>query len=433
MKMYDIILKKRFGSELSGEEINYFITGYNAGKIPDYQAAALCMAICFRGMTESETATMTMAMAESGDRLELNGFYDISVDKHSTGGVGDKTSLIVCPIAAALGCKVAKMSGRGLGHTGGTIDKLESIPGFRTALTQDEFLSQVDRIGIAVAGQTKDLAPADKKLYALRDVTATVDSIPLITASIMSKKIASGAKNLILDVKCGSGAFMKTYQQSRTLAESMVKIGKACGRNTVAVLTDMDTPLGSAVGNSLEVIEAAQVLKGEKKGDLYEVCVALATEMIIPIKKINAGAAKRLVIESISDGSAYQKLLEWISAQGGDTAYIENPELFLKSSVISPVFSKEEGYLSSMDTQMIGSTAVLLGAGRTKMGDRIDSSAGIIIEKKTGDYVKRGDVLAYLHTDNDSAIRNAAEQYISSLRFSDVKPHNRTLIYDIIR
>lgn len=433
MKMYDIILKKRFGSELSGEEINYFITGYNAGKIPDYQAAALCMAICFRGMTESETATMTMAMAESGDRLELNGFYDRSVDKHSTGGVGDKTSLIVCPIAAALGCKVAKMSGRGLGHTGGTIDKLESIPGFRTALAQDEFLSQVDRIGIAVAGQTKDLAPADKKLYALRDVTATVDSIPLITASIMSKKIASGAKNLILDVKCGSGAFMKTYQQSRALAESMVKIGKACGRNTVAVLTDMDTPLGSAVGNSLEVIEAAQVLKGEKKGDLYEVCVALATEMIIPIKKINAGAAKRLVIESISDGSAYQKLLEWISAQGGDTAYIENPELFLKSSVISPVFSKEEGYLSSMDTQMIGSTAVLLGAGRTKMGDRIDSSAGIIIEKKTGDYVKRGDVLAYLHTDNDSAIRNAAEQYISSLRFSDVKPHNRALIYDIIR
>ena len=433
MTMYDIIMKKRRGMELSDEEIAFFISGYVSGSIPDYQASALCMAICFQGMSDREIATLTDVMAKSGDMMDLSAFGNLSVDKHSTGGVGDKTSLIVCPIVASLGGKVAKMSGRGLGHTGGTIDKLESVPGLTTSLSDERFLSQAKDIGIVIAGQTKNLAPADKKLYALRDVTATVDSIPLITASIMSKKLAGGAKNLVLDVKTGSGAFMKSYDDALCLARCMVNIGKSCGRNTTAVLTDMDRPLGRAVGNTLEVIEAIEVLQGKRKDDLYEVCITLATEMIILLKNISRSEARTMAEESIADGSAFAKMKEWIAAQGGDIQYIEDTSKFPKASRVIPVISDKDGYISLMNTEAIGSVAVTLGAGRTKIGDEIDYSAGIIIEKKTGDYVKQGDTIAYLYTNYNTESESLTEAYISALCISDTPVAHSKLIYEIIR
>lgn len=433
MKMYDIIKNKRDGCELSEDEIAYFVSGYTSGRIADYQASALCMAICLKGMSDRETAILTDWIAKSGESLDLSHFGNLSVDKHSTGGVGDKTSLAVCPIVASLGGKVAKLSGRGLGHTGGTIDKLESIPHFETSLSDESFLSQVKRIGIAIAGQTKDICPADKKLYSLRDVTATVDSIPLITSSIMSKKLAGGAKNVVLDVKVGSGAFMKSRDEAYSLAEKMVRIGKSCGRNTTAVLSDMDHPLGRAVGNSLEVIEAIETLKGTIKNDFYDLCVALATEMIILLKNIPYLEAKSRVEESIENGSAYLKMKEWIVAQGGDVSYIENPDLFERASCVIPVISEEEGYLSAMNTELIGSCASYLGAGRRKITDEIDHSAGIIIEKKNSDYVKKGDTLAYLHTNSADLIEPAKVKYLSALRFCDTPPTKSKLIIDIIR
>ena len=436
MRMYDIIMKKRDGLTLTKDEIEYFVNGYVRGEIPDYQASALCMAIWFRGMSDDETAALTYAMAQSGDTLDLSRFGTLSVDKHSTGGVGDKTTLVVAPVAACLGAKVAKMSGRGLGHTGGTVDKLESIPGFRVVMPRDDFMRQVENIGVAVIGQSGNLTPADKSLYALRDVTATVDSIPLITSSIMSKKLAAGSHNIVLDVKAGSGAFMKTPDSARELARKMVAIGKACGRNIAALITDMNRPLGAAVGNILEVVEAVRVLRGEEKGELYDVCAALATEMLSLAKDIPHNSARKLVIEAIDSGAAYAKMKEWIAAQGGDVRYIENPDLFLKDfkpAFAVPVLSPLNGYISAMDSEKIGSAAVILGAGRSRKDEEIDYSAGIMICAKTGDKVQKGQVLATLYTNRKEAAKPAARQYSDALTFGAAPPKKEKLIYDIIR
>lgn len=433
MKMYDIIQKKKKGQALSDHEIEFFIKGYTDGSIPDYQASALLMAICFMGMTDEETVTLTNAMADSGDRVDLSCFGNLSADKHSTGGVGDKTSLIVAPIVASLGGKVTKMSGRGLGHTGGTVDKLESIPGYRVNLTPEEFLSQVEKVGMAVVGQSGNLTPADKKLYALRDVTATVDNIPLITSSIMSKKLAAGSHNIVLDVKVGSGAFMKTPDEATELAQKMVKIGKDCNRNMAALITNMGIPLGNNVGNSLEVIEAIRVLKGELKNDLYEVCVALATTMVELIFSLQRNEAEQKVKTAIESGNAFRKMKEWIKAQGGNADYIENTDLFEQSKYSLTVKSVKEGYISSMNVEKIGMTAVTLGAGRRVATDTIDYSAGIIIHKKTGEYVKENQDLCTLYSNNESSLKEAEKQYLEAVIINSERPETNPLIYDIIQ
>ena len=436
MRMYDIILKKRNGERLSDEEIGFFIDGYTRGEIPDYQASALCMAICLRGMDDDEIAALTYSMARSGDMLDLSRFGELSSDKHSTGGVGDKTSLIVGPIAAALGAKVTKMSGRGLGHTGGTVDKLESIPGMRMTISREEFLDQCDKVGLAIIGQSGNMTPADKKLYALRDVTATVDSIPLITSSIMSKKLAAGSHNIVLDVKTGSGAFMKTYEDSKKLAESMVKIGKLCGRNMAALITDMDRPLGYAVGNSLEIIEAVEVLKGERKGDLYEVCIALATEMVMLFKGITHEEAQAQAVGAIESGAAFSKMKEWIAAQGGDVSCLDDTRRFADVHPVSqivPILSPTDGYITSMDAAEIGTVAMILGAGRSTKEESIDYGAGLTIEAKTGDRVEKGMTLGYLYTNREDAVKPAEERYLAALTFGSEAPQKTELIQGIVR
>ena len=433
MRIYDIILKKRNGGILTRDEIDYFIKGYVDGTIPDYQASALCMAVFFRGMADDETAALTDSMARSGDMLDLSRFGDLTVDKHSTGGVGDKTTLIVAPIVASLGGKVAKMSGRGLGHTGGTIDKLESIPGMRVSMDREDFLRQVEKIGIAVISQSGNLTPADKKLYALRDVTATVDSIPLITSSVMSKKIAAGSRSIVLDVKAGSGAFMKTPDDARILARNMVAIGKACGRKMSALITDMSRPLGEAVGNTLEVVEAVRVLRGESKGDLYDVCVSLAAEMTMLFSGLAHEEAKKRVVGSVESGNAFRKMQEWISAQGGDSEWLENAKYGDGAALAVPVLSPADGYITSMDTEAIGSAAVILGAGRSKKEDAVDYGAGIIVGKKTGDAVEKGQVIATLYTNNESAIEPATRRYLDALTIGPEPPEKIGLIFDIIR
>ncbi len=432
MRMYDIIHKKRDGGELTEREIAFFVDGYTKGDIPDYQASALLMAIYFRGMTEAETAILTDRMAHSGDTADLSRFGALSVDKHSTGGVGDKTSLIVAPIVASLGGKVTKMSGRGLGHTGGTVDKLESIPGYRTSLSTEEFLNIVDKVGMAIIGQSGNFAAADKKLYALRDVTATVDSIPLITASIMSKKLAAGSHSIVLDVKVGSGAFMKTPENAEALARNMVEIGNRCGRKTAALITDMDTPLGNAVGNALEIIEAVEVISGNKKGDLYEVCVALATEMVSLCLGVSFDKAKTDVINAIESGKAFQKMQEWVAAQGGDSSYLTDTSRFNKPRFSLGVKAPRDGYIFAMDGEGIGTAAVILGAGRAKKEDEIDHSAGIILSRKTGEFVKAGDTLCTLYTNNETSLAPACEQYLSSLTIGDEKPKAKPLIYKTV-
>lgn len=433
MRMYDILHKKRDGLPLSDEEIAWFVAGYTAGDIPDYQASALLMAIFLRGMTETETAALTMAMARSGDTVDLSAFGDRSVDKHSTGGVGDKTTLIVAPIVAACGGKVTKMSGRGLGHTGGTVDKLEAIPGYMTTLAPAAFLRQVQEVGVAVIGQSGNLAPADKKLYALRDVTATVDSIPLITASIMSKKLAAGSKNIVLDVKVGSGAFMKTSADARELAAEMVKIGKACGRNTAALITDMDTPLGNAVGNILEVKEAIAVLRGECDGALREVCEALATEMLVLFSGMTPADAKKRVKETVDSGAAFAKLREWIKAQGGDVRCIDDPARFACAPYSMAVKCTADGFVTAMNAEEIGAVASVLGAGRAVKTDTIDPTAGILLVKKTGDRVTVGDTLCTLYTSKREALAPAAARYAAAIAVGDAPPETKPLIYDIVR
>ncbi len=433
MRMYDIIHKKRNGGELSEKEIKFFVNGYTDGSIPDYQASALCMAIYFRGMNADETAALTLAMADSGDRIDLSGIDGFTVDKHSTGGVGDKTSLIVAPIVAANGGKVAKMSGRGLGHTGGTVDKLESIPGFRTSLTPDEFIKQVNDIGLCIVGQTGELAPADKKLYALRDVTATVESIPLIASSIMSKKLAAGSQGIVLDVKTGSGAFMKTVEDSERLAEEMVSIGNAAGRKVTALITDMDIPLGAFVGNSLEVIEAIKTLKGEGEKNLTEVCLSLAAQMLCMVTGRDDMVCRKMAKKSIEDGSALNKLREMITAQGGNADVIDNSGAFKQPKFNVDIISERDGYISRMDAERVGIASVILGAGREKKEDPIDPSAGIILKKKTGDSVSKGDVLATFYTDDETRIDVAKREFLDALIFGNEKPSKQKLIYKIIK
>lgn len=429
MRAVDIIQKKKEGGELTAGEIKFFIDGFTAGEIPEYQMSALAMAICFVGMTDREVADLTDAMMRSGDVLDLSAFGDKSVDKHSTGGVGDKTSLVIAPIVATLGGVVAKMSGRGLGHTGGTVDKLESIAGFKTALSGDEFMAQAKKVGVVITGQSGTLAPADKKLYALRDVTSTIDSIPLIASSIMSKKLAAGSHSIVLDVKVGSGAFMKDMESAKALAEEMVKIGKSCGRRVRALITNMDVPLGRAVGNSLEVMEAAGVLKDEVGGDLKEVCVALASNMVSMVNLIPYEEAKTRVLDAIDSGRAFDKMKEWVAAQGGDASYLDDFDLFPKAKVVYELKSDSTGYISKIDAEKIGVASSLLGAGRTKAGDPIDYSAGIEILAKTGDRVARGETIARFHTSSEALVAAAAEKYLSALSYSENAPEPEKLIY----
>lgn len=402
MRMVDIIEKKRDGGSISKEEINFFVKGYVNGDIPDYQASALCMAIVWRGMEDQEIANLTDSMMHSGDTIDLSAISGLKVDKHSTGGVGDKTSLVLGPLVAACGGKVAKMSGRGLGHTGGTLDKMESVPGMRIGLSDEEFINQVNTIGLAIMGQTAHLDPADKKLYALRDVTGTVESIPLIASSIMSKKLASGSDCILLDVKFGSGAFMKTLERAKELAETMVEIGKALGRDTRAILTDMDQPLGLAVGNSLEVKEAIKTLNGEGPKDLVDLVTEAGAIMLEQSKLVatHEEGVKRIK-QAIEDRSGYKKLIELFKAQGGDETYIEDPSKFPVASYAIEVRAEKEGYIKRIDSLAIGVSAMKLGAGRETMDDAIDMSAGIMLGKKVGDKVSCGDILATAYTNKE--------------------------------
>lgn len=432
MRMYDIIKKKRDGGELSTAEIEFFIKGYVDGSIPDYQASALCMAIFYSGMTERETADLTLSMSQSGDTVDLSLFGNMTADKHSTGGVGDKTTLIVAPLAASLGCVMAKMSGRGLGHTGGTIDKLESIEGFNTELSTDEFFETVKKTALAVVGQTGNLTPADKKLYALRDVTATVDSLPLIASSIMSKKLAAGAHTIVLDVKCGSGAFMKTPEDAEALASEMVKIGKICGRNTSAVITNMDIPLGHNIGNALEVKEAIEVLTGNGPDDLKTVCLSLASQIVSLSKGIEKCEADKLTLDALQSGKAFEKFKEWICAQGGNSEWIDNPRLFPVASYEYEVKATADGFISHMDAEKIGICAVILGAGRETKTDTIDMSAGIVLKKKTGDKIAVGDTIAILHTNKEPVLTTAKEHFLNAITITDNKPNVLPLIYKIV-
>ena len=432
MRMYDIIYKKRLGDALTKEEIDFAVSGFVSGDVPDYQMSALAMAICFNGMSANETFYLTDAMMRSGDIVNLERFDGLCVDKHSTGGVGDKTTLIVAPIVACLGARVAKMSGRGLGHTGGTVDKLEALDGYRTSLSSEEFLEQVERVGIAVTGQSGNLVPADKKLYALRDVTATVDSIPLIASSIMSKKLASGAHSIVLDVKCGSGAFMKNEDDATSLAKAMVEIGESFGRNVRALITDMSVPLGSFVGNSLEVYEAIQVLSGKGEKALSEICIALASNMISMALEINIDEATKMVENAISSGLALAKFKEWIGAQGGDTSKIDDPVSLLGAKYKLEYKSRGDGFIYEIDAEGVGIASMLLGAGRAKKDDIIDPLAGIELRVSYGDYVKKGDTLALLYSSDASLFESACERLDASFKLSDEKPSEKALIKKII-
>ncbi len=429
MRMYDILAKKRDGGILTDEEIQFFIDGYVSGAIPDYQASALLMAIFLKGMTPHGTAALTRSMAQSGDMVDLSSIDGIKVDKHSTGGVGDKTTLIVAPVVASLGVRVAKMSGRGLGHTGGTVDKLESIPGFRTTLDREAFFDVVRRVGVSVIGQSGNLAPADKKLYALRDVTATVNSIPLIASSIMSKKIAAGSDRILLDVKTGSGAFMKTLEDSIALAKEMVSIGEHVGRRTVALITDMDRPLGCAIGNALEVCEACETLQGRGPADLTEVCIELAANMLWLAEKGELAQCRSLAKQQIANGEAFAKLKEMVQAQGGDTSVLDDPSRFDRSNVCYEVLAQREGFLYAMDTERCGIASMELGAGREKKEDPIDYSAGIVLRKKVGDFVRKGEVLASFYSSEESKCRTAEQTFTQALSIQDARPKQTALIY----
>lgn len=433
MRMYDIIDNKKHGKELSFDEIKFFVDGFTDGSVPDYQASALLMAICLKGMSDSEISNLTLCMAQSGDMNDMSKIDGVSCDKHSTGGVGDKTSLIVAPIAAVCGLKVAKMSGRGLGHTGGTVDKLESIPGYNTAMASDSFFKQVNKIGISLIGQTGNLAPADKKLYALRDVTATVDDRALISASIMSKKLAAGDKNIVLDVKCGSGAFMKNEKDAAALAKTMVGIGKSCGRNIIAVITNMDEPLGRNVGNALEVIEAVDVLRGNGDKSLRELSVYLAANMLSLSFRRDIDECIIEATNALDSGRAFDKFRELVEAQGGDVDYINDTSLFKKDKCVRDILSLCDGYIFSADTGKIGEAAVILGAGREKKDDKIDMAAGIVLRKKTGERVNKGDALATLYTSCEARADSAEKLYLNSIKIADNPPEKKKLIYGTIK
>ena len=433
MRMVDIIEKKRDGGKLTKEEIEFFVNGYVRGDIPDYQASALLMAIYFRHMDYDETLNLTLAMENSGDKLDLSGINGIKVDKHSTGGVGDKTSLVLAPMVAALGGKVAKMSGRGLGHTGGTIDKLESIPGFNTSLSEEAFVKQVNDIGIAITRQTGNLAPADKKIYALRDVTATVENISLIASSIMSKKLAAGADAILLDVKTGSGAFMKEESDAMQLAKEMVEIGKSAGRKMTAVITNMDEPLGMAVGNILEVKEAIDTLKGNGPDDFVELIETLASHMLIlggAAKDFDEGLMR--VRESIQSGKALDKFKQFVAAQGGDTKYIDHLELFEQADIIEEIRSEQDGFVGSIDAQEMGICSLILGGGRETKESVIDPTVGLVFSKKVADPVKKGDVLATIYGNDEEKVKQAVLHFKENYHIIEEKPTKPIMIREVL-
>lgn len=419
MRMVDLILKKKRGEALTKEEIDFVVTNFVNGEIPDYQMSAFLMAVCFKGMTKEETAIFTDAFAHSGDMVDLSAIKGIKVDKHSTGGVGDKTTLVIAPIVASCGAKVAKMSGRGLGHTGGTIDKLEAIPGFNTTIDKDRFFEIVNEIGVSVIGQSGNLTPADKKCYALRDVTGTVDSIPLIAISIMSKKLAAGSDCILLDVKTGSGAFMKTVDDSIELAKTMVDIGTNCGRKVAALITDMDIPLGDNIGNALEVIEAIETLKGQGPKDLTEVCIELAANMLYMAEMGDIDKCRKMVKDKIESGEALQVLAKMAKAQGGDPEYILHPEKFTIAPVKVEVKAEKDGFISHMDAEGIGISSTMLGAGRETKESVIDFGAGIKLVKKTHDKVSKGDTIAILYTSDEKLVENAKARFLKSVTIED--------------
>ena len=426
MNIIDILEKKKNAEELSKEEIKFFIDGYTNGEITDYQAAAFVMAICINGMTVSEIVDLTKAMADSGEVLDLTGIADNTVDKHSTGGVGDKITLILSPIVSALGVSIAKMSGRGLGITGGTIDKLQSIPGYRTNISIDEFKNNVKEHGISLIGQSLNLAPADKKIYALRDAIGCTSSIPLIASSIMSKKIAAGSNHIILDVTCGKGAFMKTKQEAKILSKVMKRIGVYSGKDIICILTNMNEPVGYSVGNSLEVVEAVKALKGEMTEDVKEIVLTFGSYMLkMAGKGEDLVKNKNKILKVIKNGKAYEKFLELVRVQGGDVTYIEDLQKFEKAPIIMPVLSENDGYVSSLNAETIGKVSILLGAGRTKKEDGIDPRVGIILCKKIGDGFKKGDVLAYIHANDEAKAEEAIKMVKSAYKYTK-KPVKKT-------
>lgn len=445
MNTYDLIMKKRNGEILTQEEIIYLVNGYTNGEIPDYQMSAFLMAVYFRGMNYEETTLLTMAMADSGDRLDLSGIKGVKVDKHSTGGVGDKTSLIVGPILASLDVPVAKMSGRGLGHTGGTIDKLEGIPGFKTSISEEKFISQVNNIGLSIVGQTANLAPADKKIYALRDVTATVDNVSLIASSIMSKKLAAGADAIVLDVKVGTGAFMKSVEQARLLAKTMVAIGTKAGRKTLAVITDMNEPLGNAVGNILEVKEAVECLRGQGEERLLKVSKILACYMLIAAEKaVDLEDAEKKVENAIKSGAAFEKMKDFVNAQGGNPEYIEHIEKFESARYSLAVSGRElmehselyrdleEAYLASCDNQEIGMVSLILGGGRETKDSVIDLTVGIQLGKHLGDCIQKDDCVAILYGNDKQRLTNAKERFLNAYTLSANKIDKNPVVYEVI-
>ena len=432
MRMYDIILKKRANLPLTDEEIRFVIDGYVNGEIPDYQVSALLMTIVFNGMNARELGTLTLAMAQSGNMVDLSNIDGITVDKHSTGGVGDKTTLIIAPLVAASGGKVAKMSGRGLGHTGGTIDKMESIPNLKVSLEQDAFINQVNKIGLAVIGQSEGLAPADKKLYALRDVTGTVDSIPLIASSVMSKKLASGAQAILLDVKVGSGAFMKNIEDARELAKAMVDIGKENGRSVKAILTDMDRPLGHAIGNALEIREVIDTLKGHGPEDLTHECIIMAAHMLVLSHICDYETALSRVQEALDSGAALERLRMMIDAQDGDSRVIDDESLLAIGKFTYDVTAPQDGYITHMNTEQCGIASVILGAGRIIKDGPIDYSAGILMHKKTGDAVSMGERIATLYASDESLFTNAAQTYLAAITIGNTAPIVVDTILDVV-
>lgn len=432
MRMYDIILKKRANLPLTDEEIRFVIDGYVKGEIPDYQVSALLMTIVFNGMNARELGTLTLAMAQSGNMVDLSNIDGITVDKHSTGGVGDKTTLIIAPLVAACDGKVAKMSGRGLGHTGGTIDKMESIPNLKVSLEQDAFINQVNKIGLAVIGQSEGLAPADKKLYALRDVTGTVDSIPLIASSVMSKKLASGAQAILLDVKVGSGAFMKNIEDARELAKAMVDIGKGNGRSIKAILTDMDRPLGHAIGNALEIREVIDTLKGHGPEDLTHECIIMAAHMLVLSHMCDYETALNRVQQALDSGVALERLRLMVDAQGGDSRVIDDESILTIGQFTYDVIAPQDGYIIHMNTEQCGIASVMLGAGRTVKDGPIDYSAGILMHKKTGDSVTVGECIATLYASDESLLSNAAKTYLEAITFGETAPIMADTILDIV-
>ncbi|QQY80634.1 pyrimidine-nucleoside phosphorylase [Keratinibaculum paraultunense] len=433
MRMYNIIKKKRDGGELSTEEINYFVENYTKGKIPDYQISALFMAIYFNHMNKRETLDLTRAMVNSGDKVDLSSIKGIKVDKHSTGGVGDTTTLILGPMVAACGVPFAKMSGRGLGHTGGTLDKLESIKDFKVELSIEEFIRNVNNINISICSQTANIAPADKKFYALRDVTATVEDISLIASSIMSKKLAIGSDAIILDVKVGSGAFMKNLDDAINLGKEMVDIGIGYGRETIALITNMDEPLGNAIGNALEVKEAIDVLRGNGPKDLYELCIQLGIRLLLLSKRAKTEEeAKILLEETIRSKTAYNKFVELVKYQYGDIDYVKNPELLPKSDFVIEVKSEKDGYVKALNAEEIGKCALILGAGRETMESKIDFSVGIVLNKKVDDKVNVGDVLAYIHANDINKAKEVEAKIKEIYIIGEKNKENKKLIYGLI-